>query len=127
MNFGTKDFSDLIYNKLAELEDSVLLVKPDTSSKFPCREMNTPLKSVSKTINTIDIFQISVKHWHEKLSCAMEMSDKTDEKLLEYNLIRISTTPYIYDETLQKYVITSTYEVHYNKITNAFQIIKLDN
>ena len=127
MNFGTKNFSDLIYKKLVELEDSVLLVNPDTSSEFPCREMNTPLKSVSKTKNTIDIFQISVKHWHENLSGAMEMSDKTDEKLSEYNLIRISTTPYIYDETLQKYVITSTYEVHYNKVTNAFQIIKLEN
>lgn len=125
MSFGTKDFSDLIYKKLEEFEESVILVKPNTNSTFPCREMNTPLKSINKVNQAIEIFQIAITHWHEQLKNAMEMSDQTDEKLSELNLIRISTNPYVYDETLQKYVITSIYEVHYNKITNAFQIIKL--
>lgn len=125
MSFGTKDFSDLIYKTLEELEESIILVKPNTHSTFPCREMNTPLKSINKVNQAIEIFQISITHWHEELRNAMKMSDETDEKLIELNLIRISTDAYFYDETSQKYAITSTYEVHYNKITNAFQIIKL--
>ena len=125
MTFGIKEFSELIYNKLEELEESVIIIKPNEKSSFPCRELNTPLKSISKVKTEIEIFQVSINHWHEQLKNAMEMSDETDEKLSEYNLIRTNTNPYIYDESLQKYMITSTYEVHYNTITNTFQIIKL--
>lgn len=120
---GTKEFSDLIYNKLAELEDETILTNPKATSKFPCREIQTPLKSVNKT-RALDTFQISIKHWDDKQRNAMEMTDKTDEKLLEYNLVRTGTSPCIFDEILQKYGITTTYEVRYNALTNAFQIIK---
>lgn len=120
---GTKEFSDLIYDKLAKLGDETILTNPKTTSKFPCREIQTPLKSVNRT-NALVTFQISIKHWNNKQRNAMEMTDKTDEKLLEYNLVRTGTSPCIFDEILQKYGITTTYEVRYNALTNAFQIIK---
>lgn len=123
MSLGLKNFSDLVYNKLLELDDEVILINPTTASNFPCREMGTPIKSVSKTY-PVDTFQISIKHWNSKLNEAMEMSDKTDEKLLEYNFVRINTSTYIYDETLKEYAILSIYEVKYNALTNAFQVIK---
>lgn len=123
MNLGIKDFSDLIYNKLNELGDEVILTNPKTTGKFPCRELNTPLKSVNRT-RALDTFQISIKHWADKQRDAMEMTDETDEKLLEYNLVRTNTSPCLYDEILQKYGLTTTYEVRYNALTNAFQIIR---
>lgn len=120
---GTKEFSDLIYDKLIQLGDEVVLTNPSTTSKFPCREMMTPLKSINKT-KALATFQISIKHWHEKQRITMEMADKTDEKLLEYNLVRTNTSLCIYDAILQKYGLTTTYEVRYNALTNAFQIIR---
>ena len=119
---GTKEFSDLIYDKLAQLEDEVILTNPKSTSKFPCREMNTPLKSIRKS-NVYARFQISIKHWNDKQRDAMEMTDLTDEKLLEYNLVRTNTSPCIYDTILQKYGVTTTYEVNYNALTNAFEKI----
>lgn len=123
MNLGVKEFSDLMYDKLVELKDEVILTNPTTTSKFPCREMQTPLKSVNKT-RVLFTFQISIKHWHQKQRSAMEMADKTDDKLLEYNLIRTNTSPCLYDAILQKYGLTTTYEVKYNALTNAFQRIR---
>jgi len=41
---GTKEFSDLIYDKLNELSEKPILTNPTTESKFPCREIQTPLK-----------------------------------------------------------------------------------
>lgn len=123
MNLGVKEFSDLMYDKLVELKDEVILTNPTTTSKFPCREMQTPLKSIKKT-GALTTFQISIKHWHQKQRSAMEMSDKTDEKLLEYNLVRTNTSPCLYDAILQKYGLTTTYEVKYNALTNAFQRIR---
>lgn len=123
MSLGTKEFSDLIYDKLVELNDEVLLTNPKTTSKFPCREINTPLKSVNRS-KVLYRFQISIKHWNDEQRKAMEMSDATDEKLLEYNLVRTSTSPCIYDSIVQKYGLTTTYEVKYNALTNAFQIIR---
>lgn len=120
---GTKEFSDLIFDKLVELKDEVILTNPKTTSKFPCRELQTPLKSISKT-RALATFQISINHWNDKQRDAMEMTDKTDEKLLEYNLVRTNTSPCMYDSILQKYGVTTTYEVRYNALTNAFQIIR---
>ena len=119
---GTKDFSDLIYDKLAQLSEEVVLTNPNTESKFPCREMNTPLKSIRKS-NVFATFQISIKHWASKERDVMEMTDSTDEKLLEYNLVRTNTSICLYDPILKKYGITTTYEVRYNALTDAFQRI----
>lgn len=120
---GTKEFSDYIYEKLEQLKDEVVLTNPTTKSKFRCRELQTPLKSINRT-NAMCTFQISIKHWSDKQREAMEMTDKTDEKLLEYNLVRTNTSPCIYDPILQKYGVTTTYEVRYNALTNAFERIR---
>ena len=54
----------------------------------------------------------------------MKMSDEVDNKLQEIHLIRINTSPSIYDNALQKYGITITFEVRYNSIMNSFNFIK---
>lgn len=120
---GTKEFSDYIYDKLIQIKTEVIQTNPNVESKFPCREMMTPLKSINKT-GVIATFQISIKHWNDKQRSAMEMTDETDKKLLEYNLVRTNTSPCIYDQILQKYGLTTTYEVKYNALTNAFELIR---
>lgn len=54
----------------------------------------------------------------------MKMTSEVDVKLQELNFVRTNTSPSIYDNILQKYGITITYEVRYNGLTNSFQIIK---
>lgn len=123
MELGVKAFLEIVKSKLSEFNEEVILIDPNKESQFPCRQIGTPLKSVEKA-NAFDTFQISIQHWHENQGFAMKMADETDLKLLSCNLIRIRTNPCIYDETLQKYQLTSTYEVRYNALTNAFQKIK---
>ena len=55
-------------------------------------------------------------------SQAMKMADEVDEKLQELNFIRTNTSPAVYDQILQKYGITITFEVRYNSITTSFNL-----
>lgn len=123
MSIGTKEFSDLIYDKLIELGEEVKFTKPNVDSKYPYREIMVSSKNTEK-LNILYVFKISIKHWNEQPYNLLEMSDKTDKKLLENNLIRTNTSECIYDETLEKYELTTTYEVKYNALSNAFQTIK---
>lgn len=126
-NLSIKDFSDLMYEKLKDLEYKQILTNPTTESKFPCLELHTPLKSVNKTENAFPIlstFQISVTCWNEEQRIAMEMTGEVDTKLQELNFIRTNTSPAIYDNILQKYGITITFEVRYNALTDSFQFIR---
>lgn len=126
-DLSIKEFSDLIYEKLEALKYKQILTNPITTSKFPCLELHTPLKSVNKTEKAFPIlstFQISITCWNEKQRQAMQMTDEVDTKLQEYNFTRISTSPAIYDQILQKYGITITFEVRYNSITDSFNFIR---
>ena len=121
------EFSDLVYEKLEALKYKQILTNPTTTSKFPCLELHTPLKSVNKTENAFPIlstFQISITCWDEKQRQAMKMVDEVDKKLQEFNFIRTNTSPAVYDSILQKYGITITFEVCYNSIMNSFDFIK---
>lgn len=121
------EFSDLTYEKLESLKYKQILTNPTTTSKFPCLELHTPLKSVNLTENAFPIFstfQISITCWNEKQRQAMKMADEVDKKLQEFNFIRTNTSPAIYDSILQKYGITITFEVRYNSIMNSFDFIK---
>ena len=121
------EFSDLVYEKLEPLKYKQILTNPTTTSKFPCLELHTPLKSVNLTENAFPIrstFQISITCWNEKQRQAMKMTDKVDSKLQEFNFIRTNTSPAIYDQILQKYGITITFEVIYNVIMNSFDFIR---
>jgi hypothetical protein len=121
------EFSDLTYEKLESLKYKQILTNPTTTSKFPCLELHTTLKSVNKTENAFPIrstFQISITCWNEKQRQAMKMADEVDKKLQEFNFIRTNTSPAIYDSILQKYGITITFEVRYNSIMNSFDFIK---
>ncbi len=126
-DYDIKDFSDLIYNKINELNYTTVLTNPTTESQFPCVELHTPLKSVNKTENAFPIlstFQMSVTCWNAKQRIAMEMTHAIDTKMQEINCIRTNTSPAIYDSILQKYGITITYEVRYNSITESFNFIR---
>lgn len=119
------EFSDLVYEKLESLKYKQILTNPTTTSKFPCLELHTPLKSVNKTENAFPIFstfQISITCWNEKQRQAMKTADEVDKKLQEFNFIKINTSPAIYDSILQKYGITITFEVRYNSITSSFNL-----
>mgnify|MGYP003307718985 CR=1 FL=1 len=121
------EFSDLVYEKLELLNYKQILTNPTTTSKFPCLELHTPLKSVNKTENAFPIFstfQISVTCWNEKQRQAMKMADEVDKKLQELNFTRTNTSPTVYDQILQKYGITITFEVRYNSITTSFNFIR---
>nr|DAO05858.1 MAG TPA: Protein of unknown function (DUF806) [Caudoviricetes sp.] len=119
------EFSDLTYEKLESLKYKQILTNPTTTSKFPCLELHTPLKSVNKTENAFPIFstfQISVTCWNEKQRQAMKMIDEVDKKLQELNFTRTNTSPAVYDPILQKYGIAITFEVCYNSITTSFNL-----
>lgn len=123
-----KTFSDLVYEKLEELEYKQILTNPTTEDKVDeLIELHTPLKSVNKTKKAFPLrttFQISITCWNKKQRKAMEMTDEVEEKLQEYNFVRTNTSPAIYDSILQKYGITITFEVRYNAITNSFEFIR---
>ncbi len=126
-NLSELEFSDLVYEKLELLKYKQILTNPTTTSKFPCLELHTPLKSVNLTENAFPIkstFQISITCWNEKQRQAMKMADEVDKKLQEYNFTRTNTNPAIYDSILQKYGITITFEVIYNAIMNSFDFIR---
>nr|DAP05696.1 MAG TPA: hypothetical protein [Caudoviricetes sp.] len=121
------EFSDLVYEKLESLKYKQILTNPTTTSKFPCLELHTPLKSVNLTENAFPVkstFQISVTCWNEKQRQAMKMADEVDKKLQERNFTRTNTSPTVYDQILQKYGITITFEVRYNSITTSFNFIR---
>lgn len=124
-DLNIKEFSDLVYEKLETLKYKQILTNPTTTSKFPCLELHTPLKSVNLTENAFPIrstFQISITCWNEKQRKAMQMTDEVDVKLQGYNFIRTNTSPAVYDHILQKYGIIITFEVRYNSITSSFNL-----
>ena len=126
-DLSIKEFSDLVYEKLEVLQYKQILTNPTTTSKFPCLELHTPLKSVNKTENAFPIkstFQISITCWNEKQRQAMQMTDEVSAKLQELNFTRTNTSPAVYDSILQKYGITVTFEVIYNAIMNSFDFIR---
>ncbi len=121
------EFSDLVYEKLELLKYKQILTNPTTTSKFPCLELHTPLKSVNKTEKSFPLFstfQISITCWNEKQRQAMKMVDEVDKELQKLNFIRTNTSPAVYDTILQKYGITITFEVSYNSITTSFNFIR---
>lgn len=123
----SEQFLNIVENKLSELEETVLQTKINYEEKIPCRIINTPLESVSKTQNSIPIlkvFQISIEHWSNSQYGCIEMASKTDEKLREYNMIRTNTNQCLYDLNSQKYNLVITYEARWEALTNSFICIK---
>ena len=95
-DLSIKDFSDLLYEQLEPLKYKQILTNPTTTSKFPCLELHTPLKSVNLTENAFPIkstFQISITCWNEKQRQAMQMTDEVSTKIQELNFIMTNTSP----------------------------------
>lgn len=132
-DFTTRDMSDLLYDILSQIKDDeennteVVLQTPTMESKYPCRVINTPLESVSKTENAIPVqktFQVSIEHWASNQRDSMEMANKTDLELRNKNMIRTNSSPILFDEVTKKYRFITNYEVRYNAITNSFNFIR---
>ena len=127
-DLSIKEFSDIVYEIFQTLyTNKPILSNPNTESKFPIIELHTPLKSVRKSDEAFPIltdFQILITCWNEKQREAMDMTQKVETLLQEYNFIRTNTNPAIYDSILQKYGITIVFEVRYNSITNSFDFIR---
>ncbi|MGN1012286.1 MAG: hypothetical protein ACI4ON_00425 [Clostridia bacterium] len=128
-DFTEKDMSDLIYEKLAELGQEVVLNTPTTESIYPCRVIQTPLVSIKNKENTNPVykrFQITIENWTDTQRGCMDMINKTDEKLKELNILRINSNSIIlFDEITKKYRMIGTYEVNYNALYDAFFCIKI--
>ena len=132
-DFTTKKMSDMLNDMLENIEDvkgvrtETTLITPTTESKFPVRVINTPLESVNKTRNAIPIrktFQITIEHWSDKQRFCMEMANNTDLELRKKNIVRINTSPILFDPITKKYRLITTYEVRYNSITNSFEYVR---
>lgn len=123
-----KQFSDLTYNKLSELEEVVSLSDPTAGSTFPCRIIGTPIEVVQKTdrkgINLLKQFQISIAHFGISQNECMEMVSQTDNKLSEYKFVKTNTLPIKYDEKIEKFNLTTTYEVYWNALVKSFMSVK---
>lgn len=124
-----KNMSDLIYDKLSELDQEVVLKTPTTESIYPCRVIQTPLISIRNRENTIPLFkriQVTIENWTDTQHACMEMISETDEKLKELNMLRINPNGTIlFDEITKKYKMIGIYEVNYNALYNAFFCIKI--
>ena len=127
-NLSIKEFSDLVYDKLDELNYEIVLSNPQTEDNTDeLIEMHTPLKSTNRTVNAIPIkstFQMSITCWNKGQRDCMEMTNEIEEKLQELNFVRTNTSSSIYDSIMQKYAITVTFEVRYNGLTNSFEYIR---
>lgn len=128
-DFTEKDMSDLVYTKLKELGEEVVLNTPTAESKYPCRVILTPLVSIRNAENTTPVhkrFQITVENWCDTQRSCMDMINKTDKKLKELNILRINSSGTIlFDEITKKYKMIGTYEVNYNALYDAFFCIKI--
>lgn len=123
-NFTTEQLTKMIYEKLESLQYNTVLSNPTTESVFPAIVINTPLESTRKRYNTEilqKVFQVSIECWAEKKYKVMQMMEEISQILKEYNFIRTSTTPDIFDEITQKYRMITTFEVKYNGLTNSFE------
>ncbi len=132
--FTIKDMSALLYEKLSKLkdfEDKQTETTLDTSQEkittFPCRLINPPLEFIEKTQNAIPIrkkFQTKVEHIAISQAEVIEMANNTDLELRKIHFVKTLSESIIYDEKLQKYKQSNTYEVRYNMIFNTFEFIK---
>ncbi len=132
--FTIKDMSALLYEKLSKIkdfEDKQTETTLDTSQEkittFPCRLINPPLEFIEKTQNAIPIrkkFQTKVEHIAISQADVIEMANNTDLELRKIHFVKTLSESIMYDEKLQKYKQSNTYEVRYNMIFNTFEFIK---
>ena len=127
-DYSIKEFRDRIDEKLQEIGYPLIEDHPTIENKEEeIVQLQTPLKSVNKTQNAFPLlstFQVSIICWSVMQHKCMEMTGEVDQKLQEYNMTRTITSPAMYDSTIQKYGITTTYEVRYNALMDSFDFIK---
>lgn len=123
-DINEKDMSDLVYQKLLELEGEVIKVPPTTDSIFPCRVLETPLICIQNIDGVNPILkriQVTIQNVASTQQECMDMINHLDEKLKEINMIRLeSSTPIVFDESIKKYKMIGRYEVNYHALYDAF-------
>ena len=123
-DINEKDMSDLVYQKLLELDGEVIKTSPTTNSVFPCRVLETPLIRILNIDGVNPILkeiQITIQNFANTQQECMDMINQLDEKMKEINMIRLeSNTPIVFDESIKKYKMIGTYEVNYHALYDAF-------
>lgn len=123
-DINEKDMSDLVYQKLLELEGEVIKTSPTTDSIFPCRVLETPLiciQNIDGVNPIVKKIQITIQNVADTQQECMDMINQLDEKLKEINMVRFeSNIPIVFDESLKKYKMIGTYEVNYHALYDAF-------
>lgn len=127
INLTSKELTELIIEKLKEIDEKVQIEQPTAESIFPLKVVETPLESITSTKNgkpILKTFQVNIEHWSSNKYEMMQMANDTDIKLQEYKFIRTKTIPDVLDEQINIYKLITTYEVQYNYLTNSLNFIK---
>lgn len=122
-----KEFYDFIIENLETIISQVVMENPDAKGEFPCIVAQAPTRYDIKLENNTPIlsrFSITCEAWTKKKSTSIELADKIDQVLLNYNFIRMGTPIDLYDDNTMCHRYGGSYEVFYNAITNSLEKIR---
>lgn len=122
-----KEFYDFVIEQLEKILSQVVMENPDAKSIFPCLVAQAPLRYDVKLEDNFPIisrFSITCESWNRKKSASIELADKIDQVLRNYNFIRIGTPIDLYDDNTKCHRYGGSYEVLYNAMTNSFERVK---
>lgn len=119
-------FAELIV-EIIESIGNIGLDNPDVEENFPIGIVSNPTKFIKKTEANFPIltrFSITIEWWSDLKYLSMDLFEKTNKTLRDYNIQLTSSPIDIYDEITRKHRYGGVYEVNYNGITNSFERIK---
>lgn len=120
------DFTKLIVEIIKDI-GNVGLNNPDVEETFPIGIVSNPTKIIRKLEDNFPIltkFSITVEWWSDSKYLSMNLFEKANKTLRDYNIQLTSSPIDMYDETTRKHRYGGVYEVNYNGITNSFERIK---
>ena len=113
-------------NSLVETLGNTTLSNPDDTESFPIAIISNPMESIIRTEDNKPIykrFSITIEWWTNSKYGSMNMFQKTNELLRNYNYVMVGTPIDMYDEITKKHRYGGRYEVNYNGLTNSFERI----
>lgn len=124
---SVKAFYTFVIEKLETLITEVIMENPDSKGVFPCIVVQAPTRIDVKNGDSNPIlsrFSITCEAWAHKKSSSIELADKIDQVLRNYNFTRIGTPIDLYDDNTKCHRYGGSYEVFYNAITNSLEKIR---
>lgn len=123
--FDVENFTRYVVNILKELGE-ITLNNPDSEETFPLAVVSNVMQSIKKTENNIPIykrFSVTIEWWTDSKYNAMNLYEKTNKLLRNYNFALVGSPIDMYDEITKKNRYGGRYEVNYNGLTNSFERI----